>query len=183
MIQKRGTQNGINNPYFNNPYYNDCWFDCAKAHVRRWHLFDMNYYRENENVIFFFCFEVIFIPFHQVKISFFSPPTRNKVDSGFFCFMCSDRDKSWPIFIGKSQNKSVKTYSGHCISHFNPHQTVRTPSLTTSLLQGTEGNRKAEAACFEVPRRLWGGGKDDDCFWENMLRALLQFEKRPVKYR
>ena len=31
--------------------------------------------------------------------------------------MYSDRDKSWPIFLGKSHSKSVKTYHGNCISY------------------------------------------------------------------
>ena len=28
----------------------------------------------------------------------------------------SDRDKSWPIILGKSHSKSVKTYPGHCMN-------------------------------------------------------------------
>ena len=30
-------------------------------------------------------------------------------------YMYSDRDKSWPIILGKSQIKSVKTYPSHFI--------------------------------------------------------------------
>ena len=45
--------------------------------------------------------------------------------------MCSDRDKSWPIFIGKSLSKSVKTFC-HWISPF--HFTLPSYSVLSLIL-------------------------------------------------
>ena len=40
------------------------------------------------------------------------------------CSTCSDRGKSWPVFLGKSQSKSVETVPSHCIYYRDSAYTI-----------------------------------------------------------